>query len=152
MTAVAKPQDDRKTGRKTGGPAGVAGGAAGGISPALLARLAPETPVKDAAALRALLVARGFCAGDAPAISLELYGGLRLRTGCEVLPLKAGTVGAALEALRRIFPAAERLLPADGELGEYYRFSINGRTVTTDLEQPLAEGDRLILFSASVGG
>ncbi len=147
MTAAAKPQDDRNTGRKAGVPAG-----AGGISPALVARLAPETPPEDAAALRALLVARGFCAGDAPAISLELYGGLRLRTGCEVLPLHAATVGAALEALRRIFPVVERLLPNTGELGEYYRFSINGKTVTTDLEQRLVEGDRLILFSASVGG
>jgi molybdopterin converting factor small subunit len=147
MTAAAKPQNDRITGRKAGVPSG-----AGGISPALVARLAPETPLEDAAALRALLVARGFCAGDAPAVSLELYGGLRLRTGCEVLPLHAETVGAALEALRRIFPVVERLLPNHEELGEYYRFSINGKTVTTDLEQPLAEGDQLILFSASVGG
>ena len=118
----------------------------------MLERLAPEAPVEDEAAMRALLVTRGFCAGDAPAVSLELYGGLRLKTGCEVLPLRAGTVGAALDALRRIFPVVERLLPADGEMGEYYRFSINGKTVTTDLEQPLAEDDHLILFSASVGG
>ncbi len=150
MTAAAKPHDNPGSGSKAGSKAG-----AGGVSPALLARLATEAPVaplEDAASLRALLVTRGFCAGDAPAVSLELYGGLRLRTGCEVLPLHAETVGAALEALRRIFPVVERLLPNPEELGEYYRFSINGKTVTTDLEQRLVEGDRLILFSASVGG
>lgn len=151
MTAAAKPHDERKPGGKAARKIAIPAGA-GGISPALLDRLAPESPVEDAAALRALLVSRGFCKGDAPAVSLELYGGLRLKTGCEVLPLQAGTVGAALEVLRRIFPAAERLLPTDGEMGEYYRFSINGKTVTTDLEQPLVEGDQLILFSASVGG
>ena len=129
-----------------------AGGATEDDFAALSRRLSPDSPLTSAEDARAALVAAGLCPAGAPAVFLELFGGLRLRTGCEVLPLRAGTVGEALGVLRRVFPKAERLLPGDGEMSDHYRFSINGGSVTTDLGHPLAEGDRLILFSASVGG
>lgn len=131
-----------------------AGAASGAVSlPAeLCARLgngaAPETPE----ACRAALAGLGLCQAERPAVTLELYGGLRLRTGCRLLPLHAGTVGEALDVLTAVFPKARRLLPAGGALGEHYRFSLNGRAVTADPAHPLESGDHLIVFSASVGG
>lgn len=147
MTVALTPRNNQPTDPKAGASPG-----SEPLSPSWVERLSPDGPLKDETALRDLLVARGYCPTDAPAVSLELYGGLRLRTGCEVLPLRAGTVGAALTTLRQLFPKVERLLPANEKLGEYYRFSINGRMVTTDLNHPLVENDHLILFSASVGG
>lgn len=121
--------------------------------PAELAeRLSPGRPVKSMGALRQLLVQAGYCAPRAPAVTLELFGSFRMRTGCEMLPLRAGTVGEALEVLTAVFPQTTRLLPSGGDLGEHFRFSINGATVTTDSSQALREGDQLIFFSASVGG
>ena len=54
--------------------------------------------------------------------------------------------------LPRVFPELTRLLPAPDELAGYYRFAINGETITVDMDYALTEGDRVILFSATVGG
>ena len=106
----------------------------------------------DAAAVRASLVEAGHCQREKPAVILELYGGLRIKSGCSVLPLHAGNIAEAIDVLRRVFPKADDLLPEGESLGDHYRFSINGKTVTRDISHPLVEGDRLVLFSASVGG
>jgi molybdopterin converting factor small subunit len=127
-------------------------GGAPALPAELVARIAPGTPLQTPEQARAALAALGLCDAARPAVTLELYGGLRLRAGCRMLPLHAATVGEALEVLRAACPRAGRLLPAAGELGEHYRFSLNGRTVTADPAQPLQAGDRLIVFSASVGG
>ena len=66
--------------------------------------------------------------------------------------LQNATVLDALDVLRRVHPEAERLLPKNGAVADYFRFSINGGDVTTSLHHPLVEGDHLILFSATVGG
>ena len=110
------------------------------------------TPLDNAEEYRRALAHFGFCDADHPAMTLELYGSLRIKTGCALLPLHAERIETAFAALRRIFPEAERILPEVSDMGEHFRFSVNGRTVTTDLAQPLSEGDHLILFSASVGG
>jgi hypothetical protein len=110
------------------------------------------TRVASPEAYRSALAYHGLCDGSHPAVTLELYGNLRLKTGCGRLPIRGDTVGTAFRVFRRVFPEAERLLP-DGEgLSEHFRFSINGGDVTTDLAHPLREGDHLILFSATVGG
>lgn len=111
-----------------------------------------ETLPGDAGEIRASLVKAGHCQPEKPAVTLELYGGLRIKSGCSVLPLHAMNIAEAIGVLRRVFPKADDLLPDEKELGDHYRFSINGKTVTRDLSHPLANGDRLILFSASVGG
>lgn len=117
-----------------------------------LAAAAPgETPATHAAC-RAALVRAGLCDAARPAVTVELYGGLRLRAGCRLLPLHAGTVGEALAVLQAALPNVRRILPADGDLAAHYRFSLNGTTVTADLEHPLQPDDHLIVFSASVGG
>ncbi|HEX9841132.1 MAG TPA: MoaD/ThiS family protein [bacterium] len=120
--------------------------------PELIARLAPGTVLATPEQCRAALARLGLCDAARPAVTLELYGGLRLKAGCRVLPLHAGTVGEALEVLRAACPKVARLLPAAEELGEHYRFSLNGRGVTADLGHALQSGDHLIVFSASVGG
>ncbi len=75
-----------------------------------------------------------------------------MRTGCDLLPLRAATVAEALQVLAAVFPQTRRLLPDDGDLGEHFRFSINGAAVVTDPAHPLREGDHVVFFSASVGG
>jgi hypothetical protein len=122
------------------------------LPPALCARLDPPRAADTAESCRAALAALGLCDAARPAVTLELYGGLRLRSGCRTLPLHAGTVGEALVVLRAVYPKAARLLPADGSADGHYRFSLNGRAVTDDATHSLREGDHLIVFSASVGG
>jgi molybdopterin converting factor small subunit len=85
-------------------------------------------------------------------VFVELYGTLRIRTGQASVPVHAATIRAAMRALAETRPEIGRLLPPVEQLALTHRFSINGRGVTTDLDTPLVEGDRLILFSASVGG
>jgi len=125
---------------------------AAGLPAELRARLAPGTPLATPEQCRAALAGLGLCDAGRPAVTLELYGGLRLKAGCRVLPLHAATVGEALAVLRTACPRVQRLLPATGDLGEHYRFSLNGKAVTADPGHPLAVGDHLIVFSASVGG
>lgn len=115
-------------------------------------RLAPGTPLDTPEQCRAALAGLGLCDAARPPVTLELYGGLRLKAGCRALPLHAGSVGEAMAVLRAACPRLERLLPAGAALGEHYRFSLNGRAVTADPGHPLHAGDRLIVFSASVGG
>ena len=105
-----------------------------------------------AEAERDALVAQGQCQGGHPAVTLELYGSLRLKSGRASLPLRADTVGTALNLLLTLFPALSQKLPPPPELFEHYRVSINGRTLVRDHCHALNEGDHLILFSANVGG
>lgn len=121
--------------------------------PQVLAKtLAPETPIVTESDFRRLLVGRGLCTEKHPPVTLELYGSLRTKTGCGNLPVHAHTIGEALQALKRICPSVLRVLPDEAQLGEHYRFSVNGGDVFTDLRHPLKAHDHLILFSASVGG
>jgi molybdopterin converting factor small subunit len=107
---------------------------------------------RDTVADRQALVASGVCLPAHPGVTVELYGSLRLKTGRDQVPMRADTIGTALAVLRRALPQAERLLPRGPALAENFRFSVNGRSVTTDLATELLEGDRVIVFSASVGG
>lgn len=108
--------------------------------------------VVDTSAERRSLVEAGLCQEHHPAVTVELYGSLRLKAGRAVVPMRADTIATAVVVLRRVCPPVARLLPEGDALTENFRFSVNGHAVTTDLSAPLREGDRLILFSASVGG
>jgi molybdopterin converting factor small subunit len=122
------------------------------LPPELRARVGADVPLETPEQCRAALVRLGLCDAARPAVTLELYGNLRLKAGCRALPLHAGTVAEALAVLRAACPKVRRVLPADETLGEHYRFSLNGRGVTVDLTQALDTGDHVIVFSASVGG
>ncbi len=118
----------------------------------LLAQLPAPTLVDTEAGCRAALVRLGLChAGHAP-VTLELYGGLRLKTRHRTLPLRAETVGGAIAVLKAVYPALQRMLPEGAALAEHYRFSINGEVVGHDLDYRLAPEDHVVLFNASVGG
>jgi molybdopterin-guanine dinucleotide biosynthesis protein A len=101
---------------------------------------------------RRALTHLGFCDAAHPAITLELYGNLRIKTGCESLPMRGDRVETAFRVFRAVYPEAGRWLPETEALPEHFRFSINGSEVTTSLDHPLRENDQLILFSATVGG
>ena len=103
-------------------------------------------------ALRALLVSRGLCDPQAPEVVLELTGVLRLRTRCALLPLHAAKLSDALDVLLSVCPEAARFIADTAAVSEHYRFSINGRTVTSDPAHALSPGDHVLLFNASVGG
>jgi hypothetical protein len=92
--------------------------------------------------------------GDAahPAVSLELYGTLRIRAGRPAVALRADSIRTAMRLLLEALPELARHLPPEADLPRTHRFSINGGAVTTDLDAALREGDHLVLFSASVGG
>ena len=104
------------------------------------------------AADRLTLVQSGVCDATHPAITLELYGSLRLKAARDAVPMRADTLATAVSVVKRVCPPLERLLPEGPALAENFRFSINGRAVTADPATPLREGDRVLLFSASVGG
>ena len=106
---------------------------------------------KDDAVLESL-TRRGLCSPEHPAVSVELYGSLRIRSGQSRIELRADTIRTAMEVMLRVHPALAKRLPPVHQLTENHRFSINGHVITTDLDTPLKEGDHLILFSASVGG
>ena len=102
--------------------------------------------------IRDQLIQQGICQPDHPAIRVELFGTLRVRSGQSYVPMHANTIRTAMSALMRSHPGIARLLPPLDQLSDSHRFSINGKTVTTDLDTPLREGDTLLLFSATVGG
>lgn len=114
--------------------------------------LSSEDLFSSEEATREALTRRGLCSKEHPAVSVELYGSLAIRSGQSRVALRADTIRTALAVLALAQPALVRLLGPTDQLAENHRFSINGRTITTDLDAPLKEGDHLILFSASVGG
>ncbi|MDH4247467.1 MAG: MoaD/ThiS family protein [Deltaproteobacteria bacterium] len=101
---------------------------------------------------RAALVAQGRCHPGHPAVTLELYGNLRLKAGCASLPIRADSVSTALDLLLTLIPSLSAQLPTGPALFEHYRVSINGRNLVRELDHALEEGDHLVLFSATVGG
>jgi molybdopterin-guanine dinucleotide biosynthesis protein A/molybdopterin converting factor small subunit len=103
-------------------------------------------------AYRRALAHLGFCDASHPAVTLELYGNLRIRTGCGQLPLHGDSVATVCQVLQRVYPEAAKWLPKPEQLPEHFRFAINGDEVVTDLDHPLRENDHLIVFSATVGG
>jgi hypothetical protein len=76
---------------------------------------APTAPLAEheAADYRARLVAQGLCDAADAAVTVELYGSLRLRAGRAQVPLHAANIAAALAVLRRAYPQLQRLLPRD---------------------------------------
>ena len=112
--------------------------------------LPPEAGGADA--VRKALIAQGVCDPAHPAVTVELYGSLRLRSGRAEVPLHADSIRRAVQVLCRALPQMALALADGNELSTHFRFSINGQRVAGDLGLPLRAGDHLIVFSASVGG
>ena len=85
-------------------------------------------------------------------ITVEFYGIPRARAGVESIELAAETIGDAVDSLASQFPELAQECFAGQQLKPGYLANINGATFTTNPEQPLSEGDSLLIMSADSGG
>jgi molybdopterin converting factor small subunit len=85
-------------------------------------------------------------------VTVEFYGVPRQRAGRAELAVAARSVAELLAAVERACPGLVGLRRSDGQLAGHYLLSIDGRQFTSDLEQELQPGDRVLLLSADAGG
>jgi molybdopterin converting factor small subunit len=83
-------------------------------------------------------------------IRVEFYGLARLRAGRAELLVNARTIGAALTGADAACPHLRSR--RDTGLAPEYRVSVGGRYFTDRLEEPLAEGDSVLVLGADPGG
>jgi molybdopterin converting factor small subunit len=79
-------------------------------------------------------------------VEVEFYGLARRRAEVAGTAVVADTVRAALAEVAHAFPALNDLR------GKHFLVSINGERFVTDVNEPLLDGSRLIIFSADAGG
>jgi sulfur-carrier protein len=82
---------------------------------------------------------------------VELLGIPRERAGISELEVEADTLGQLLNALATRCPALGELISAEG-LHPSLAANLNGDAFVSALDTPLAQGDRLLILSADVGG
>ncbi len=90
-------------------------------------------------------------------VAIELFGAPRLlakAASVDVPSQGPAVVRDLLHGLEEACPALKgRVLRAgEGTLVEGFLLSVNGRRFVRDLDETLAAGDRLLLFSSSAGG
>jgi molybdopterin converting factor small subunit len=83
-------------------------------------------------------------------VRLEFYGLARLRGGRTELQVDAATIGAALAAADAACPNLR--VRSDSALSPEYRLSVGGRFFTDNLNEPLADGEALLILGADAGG
>lgn len=81
---------------------------------------------------------------------VEFYGLARLRAGRADLIVEAGTVQQALAAAQAACPGLRVL--RDNRVSPEYLVSLGGTRFTTNLDEPLADGDTVLVFGADAGG
>ncbi len=95
-------------------------------------------------------------AATPPSVTFELYGQPYVLAGARQVTVDVtapATVRSALAALARYAPAlVGPVLDSDGGLGTAFVLSADGRAFTRDPERPVADGERILLMSASAGG
>jgi molybdopterin converting factor small subunit len=84
--------------------------------------------------------------GGMSRVWVEFYGLARLRAGVAEVNVAAATVREAIEAAERETGLRVIVSP------ELYLVSVNGDHFTTDLDEPLADGDGLLILGADAGG
>jgi molybdopterin converting factor small subunit len=82
---------------------------------------------------------------------VEFLGIPRERAGVADLELEARTFGDVIDTLADRFPALRELI-AGGELHPSVVANLNGDEFVSDRHLALADGDRLLIMSADVGG
>jgi molybdopterin converting factor small subunit len=82
---------------------------------------------------------------------VEFLGIPRERAGVSELEIDAGTLGQLLGTLAARFPGLAELI-ADRMLHPSLAANLNGDEFVSDPATPLAEGDRILILSADVGG
>ncbi|HEV3144266.1 MAG TPA: MoaD/ThiS family protein [Gemmataceae bacterium] len=88
----------------------------------------------------------------APNIIVEFFGLARVRSSQAQIMVAAATAAEALKQVSQTCPALSALLQADGRLAAEYLLCVNGTRFLIDLNDPLHDGDRLLLLSADAGG
>ena len=82
---------------------------------------------------------------------VEFLGIPRERAGIDELEVEAGTLGQLFEALATRLPGFGELISADG-LHPSLAANLNGDEFVRDRTTRLAQGDRVLILSADVGG
>ena len=83
-------------------------------------------------------------------VRVEFYGLARLRAGVAELTAEAGTVGEALGAAQAACPGLRVL--RDSRVSPEFLVSVGGRRFTADPDEPLADGDAVLVLGADAGG
>jgi molybdopterin converting factor small subunit len=87
-----------------------------------------------------------------PRVVVEFYGVPRHRAGRAELVLHAASLGQALEEVVRACPALADLRKPDGRPAPSYLVSLNGERFLSGPDEPVREGDRVLILSADAGG
>jgi molybdopterin converting factor small subunit len=82
---------------------------------------------------------------------VEFLGIPRERAGISEMEVEADTLGQVLGALATRVPGLSELITDEG-LHPSIVANLNGDEFVSDLETPLARGDRLLILSADAGG
>ena len=82
---------------------------------------------------------------------VEFLGIPRQRAGVAHLEVEARTLGQLLDTLLTRFPNLDELI-VGGTLHPSVIANVNGDAFVRDRQQQLAEGDRVLILSADVGG
>ena len=85
-----------------------------------------------------------------PHIRVEFYGLARLRAGVTELAVEAATIRAALTAASAACPGL-RVLGGDRVSPEFL-ISLNGVRFAPALDEPLGDGESLLILGADAGG
>jgi molybdopterin converting factor small subunit len=83
-------------------------------------------------------------------VTIEFYGLARLRAGVAELCVEAATVRAALAAVSAARPGLRVL--TDSGVSPEFLISLNGVRFAPQLDEPLANGESLLILGADAGG
>ncbi len=89
---------------------------------------------------------------ERPGIVVEFYGVPRQRAGRAELPLHAATLGEMMAEVVRHCPRLADLRGPDGRPAPAYLVSLNGERFLLAPDEPVRQGDRILLLSADAGG
>jgi molybdopterin converting factor small subunit len=85
--------------------------------------------------------------------TIELYGQARLLARTRTVEIVAGTLGDALVELGRRHPElVGPVIEADGRTTPAYAVNINGRRFCSEPNEPVQDGDELLIISSLSGG
>ncbi len=86
-------------------------------------------------------------------IQIEFFDIARARAGRPLVTVAGTTLRDALVAAAQECPGlVPDVLSADGDVGDHWLVSRDGREFLDDPETPLADGDKLLILSALAGG
>ncbi|MCA9075357.1 MAG: MoaD/ThiS family protein [Planctomycetaceae bacterium] len=85
-------------------------------------------------------------------ITVEFFGLARKRAGVASIEIDAHTIGTAFDVLESLLPKWADACLDDGHLKRSFLANVNSRTFVNDRNQPLQDGDHLLILAADVGG